>query len=70
MLNFITRDESAQFYESGYSCDNAILLKFGNELIFITDSRYTLEAKENLKNGVELIDSNNPQQEDFRVCNL
>lgn len=59
MSNFITNDESAQFYESGYSCDNAILLKLENELVFITDSRYTIEAKENLKNKVELITSNN-----------
>jgi Xaa-Pro aminopeptidase len=44
-MNFITRDESAIFYECGYSCDNALLLVFENEKIFITDSRYTQEAK-------------------------
>lgn len=43
---FITKDESALFYECGYSCDNAWLLKLPDKKIFITDSRYTLEAKE------------------------
>ena len=43
----------------GYSCDNAILLRLGKECVFITDSRYTTEAKEYLASGIELITSNN-----------
>ncbi|PAF50343.1 hypothetical protein BKH43_04415 [Helicobacter sp. 13S00401-1] len=45
-LSFITRDESAAFSESGFSCDNVLFLKNGDEGYFITDSRYTTEAKE------------------------
>jgi len=45
-MNFITTNESAIFYECGYSCDNAILLVLGGEKFFITDSRYLQEAKE------------------------
>ncbi len=45
-MNFITTNESAIFYECGYSCDNAILLVLGSEKFFITDSRYTQEARE------------------------
>ena len=56
---FITQDESAQYFEVGYSCDNAILLRLGKECVFITDSRYTTEAREYLASGVELIASNN-----------
>ncbi|OBV29215.1 X-Pro aminopeptidase [Helicobacter sp. CLO-3] len=55
--SFITTDESAQYFESGYSCDNAILLKLDSGVFFITDSRYTTEARENLKQGVQLIES-------------
>lgn len=56
---FITQDESAQYFEVGYSCDNAILLCLGDERVFITDARYTTEASENLSSGVELVQSNN-----------
>lgn len=57
--HFITQDESAQYFEVGYSCDNAILLCLGDERVFITDARYTTEAGENLSSGVELVQSNN-----------
>lgn len=57
--HFITQDESAQYFEVGYSCDNAILLCLGDERVFITDARYTTEASENLYSGVELVQSNN-----------
>ena len=59
LSHFITQDESAQYFEVGYSCDNAILLCLGDERVFITDARYTTEASENLSSGVELIQSNN-----------
>lgn len=65
MKTFITQDPSALFYETGFSCDNAWLLKIHSEenrvpvCLFITDSRYTLEAKEFCKPGVEIIESDN-----------
>lgn len=45
-MRFITTSESAQFYECGFSCDNAVVLRDSEALFFITDSRYILEAKE------------------------
>ena len=70
--SFFTSDESAQYFECGYSCDHAILLKLDaggvdsgansspeSSKIFITDSRYTTEARENLRPGITLIQSNN-----------
>ncbi len=54
MLNYILKDENALYYECGFSCDNALFLKFGDDKFFITDARYTTEAKEKIK-GVEII---------------
>ncbi len=51
MINYILRDENAIFYECGFSCDHAIFLKLSNEAFFITDSRYSLEARESIKNA-------------------
>jgi Xaa-Pro aminopeptidase len=48
--NFITKSQSAQEYECGYSCDNALLVKIDGGLFFITDGRYALEAKERSRN--------------------
>ncbi len=56
---FISNDESAQFYECGYSCDSAWLLKVYNDIIFITDSRYSLEAKELSTKNTQIIQSAN-----------
>ncbi len=47
-MNYILKNENALYYECGYSCDNAIYLRCGLEAYFITDSRYTLEAKEKI----------------------
>ncbi|RDU65175.1 M24 family metallopeptidase [Helicobacter sp. MIT 14-3879] len=57
---FFTSNENAMYYECGFSCDNAILFKNNLELYFITDSRYTLEAKEATKHikNIEIIESN------------
>lgn len=44
--NYILRDENAVYYECGFSCDNEIFLRLGSEAFFITDPRYTLEARE------------------------
>ncbi len=51
MKNYLLKDENAVYYECGFSCDNEIFIKLGNEAYFITDSRYTLEAKEHIKNA-------------------
>lgn len=55
--NYLTLDENAQYFECGYSCDNAVLIKLGNEKIFITDGRYTLEARQNTQN-IQIIETN------------
>jgi len=52
MKNYILLNENAIYYECGFSCDNAIFLKLGNESFFITDARYTIEAKEYAKNSI------------------
>lgn len=57
-MNYIIKDENALFYECEYSCDNAIFLKLGGDSFFITDGRYTLDAKDNIKNA-EVIESKN-----------
>lgn len=56
---FFTADESAQYFECGYSCDHAILLVLDSRKIFFTDSRYTTEAKEYLARGTTLVESAN-----------
>ncbi len=57
MSPFITSNESASYYECGFSCDNAIVFNSGKEIFFITDERYTLEAKQKCKKNVEIIHS-------------
>lgn len=52
--DFITRDESTMYYLCGYSADNAILIRFGSELKFITDARYSTEANELCKKNIAL----------------
>ncbi len=58
-MNFLLRGENSVYYEAGYSSDNVIFLQLGNEKFFITDARYTEEAKESVKNGIEVIESSN-----------
>ncbi len=55
-MNYIVKDENAIYYECAYSSDNALFLKLGSEAFFITDSRYTIEAKECVKNATVIID--------------
>jgi len=50
-VNYILKNENAIYYECGYSSDNSIFLKLGNFSYFITDSRYTIEAKEIIKDA-------------------
>ena len=54
-MNYMLKDENAIYYECGYSCDNAIYLRLGSEAFFITDSRYTIDANENVKNAMVII---------------
>lgn len=49
MKNFLIKDENALYFETGYSCDNALFIAFGDTGYFITDGRYETEARENLK---------------------
>ncbi|RBQ27559.1 MULTISPECIES: M24 family metallopeptidase [Arcobacteraceae] len=56
MKNFILKNENAIYYETNFSCDNVIFLSLGSENFFITDARYTLEAKECIKD-CEVIES-------------
>lgn len=58
MKNYILLNENAIYYECGFSCDNVIFLSLNNDNYFITDSRYTIEAKEYIKN-CEIIESSN-----------
>ncbi len=50
-MNYILKDENAIYYECQYSCDNALYLRLGSEAFFITDSRYTIDAKEHVQNA-------------------
>ncbi|MDR0467786.1 MAG: aminopeptidase P family protein [Campylobacteraceae bacterium] len=52
MNTYILQNENALFYECNFSCDNAIFVRFNKkDAFFITDSRYTTEAKEFVKNA-------------------
>ena len=51
MKNYLLKDENAVYYECGFSCDNEIFIKLGDEAYFITDARYTLEATASIKNA-------------------
>lgn len=53
-MNYILKDENAQYYECGFSCDNAIFLRLGSEAFFITDARYTTEASGLIQNATVL----------------
>lgn len=51
MTNYILKDENAVYHECGFSCDNELFIKLEDEAFFITDPRYTIEAKEMVKNA-------------------
>ena len=55
-MNYMLKDENAIYYECGYSCDNALYLRLGSEAFFLTDSRYTIDAIQNVKNAEVVID--------------
>ncbi len=50
--NYILKDENAVYYECGFSCDSEIFIKLGSEAFFITDGRYTIAAKEAIKDAL------------------
>lgn len=54
-MNYMLKDENAIYYECAYSCDNALYLRLSSEAFFITDSRYTIDAKENVKDATVVI---------------
>lgn len=57
MKAYIVQNENALFYECGFSCDNALFLRFDkDEAYFLTDGRYITEAKESIKNA-EVLDA-------------
>jgi len=58
MKNFILLDENAVYFEAKFSCDNVIFLSLNKDKYFITDARYTTEAKEFAKN-CDVIESSN-----------
>jgi Xaa-Pro aminopeptidase len=51
MISYILKNENAVYHECGFSCDNELFLKLGSEAFFITDPRYTTEAKEKVKDA-------------------
>ena len=58
-MNFVLKGENPIYYEAGYSSDNAIFLQLSSEKFFITDSRYTEEAKASVYHDIEVIESSN-----------
>ncbi|PID47980.1 MAG: X-Pro aminopeptidase [Proteobacteria bacterium] len=50
-MAYITNNENAMFYECGFSCDNGYFLKLKDKAFFVTDARYTSEAKEYIQNA-------------------
>ena len=55
-MNYMLKNENAVYYECGYSCDNALYLHLGKEAFFITDSRYTVDAREHVRKAKVVID--------------
>ncbi len=62
-MNYILRNENAIYYECGYSSDNALYLRLGSEAWLITDSRYTVEACEQVRDA-EVIEAETEDTED------
>ncbi|WP_121020981.1 aminopeptidase P family protein [Helicobacter vulpis] len=52
-----TTDENAQYFACGYSCDHGIFLQLEDRAFFITDARYTLEARAGVCAGVEVVET-------------
>jgi Xaa-Pro aminopeptidase len=57
LRDYILKSQSALYHECGFSCDNGIFLKLGSESFFITDGRYTLDAKQKIKDKALVIEA-------------
>jgi len=58
-MNYIVyQNENALYYECGYSCDNAIFLTLGSSSFFLTDGRYEIDARLQVK-GAKVYIANN-----------
>ncbi|WP_104695060.1 aminopeptidase P family protein [Helicobacter salomonis] len=57
VTSHFTTDENAQYFACGYSCDHGVFLQLEERAFFITDARYTLEAREGVRAGVEVVES-------------
>ncbi len=55
MKAYIVKNENAMYFECGFSCDNGYFLHTKKQNYFITDSRYTFEAEEVVKNAKVLL---------------
>ncbi len=53
-MKIVLRNENALYYECGYSCDNALLIRLGDRAWFVTDGRYAIEAREQVR-GAEVV---------------
>ena len=58
----LIKSESSQYYFTGYSCDNAVVLAAGDECYFLTDARYTVEARESVSAHTEVIEASDLMQ--------
>jgi Xaa-Pro aminopeptidase len=58
MKNYILKNENAVYFEAGFSCDNVLFIRCSKDRFFITDARYTIEAKQNVNKDIEVIESN------------
>ena len=54
-MNYMLKNENSIYYECQYSCDNVLYLRLGSEAFFITDGRYTIDAKESVKGAKVVI---------------
>jgi len=54
-MNYMLKDENAIYYECGYSCDNALYIRLGSDAFFITDSRYAIDADQNVVDAEVII---------------
>jgi len=65
-VNYILKNENSIYYECGYSCDNAIYIRLGSEAFFITDGRYTIDAKESIRDA-KVVTSRDIYTEAFKI---
>ncbi|NLM98933.1 MAG: X-Pro aminopeptidase, partial [Campylobacteraceae bacterium] len=59
--------ESAQKDITNFQCDNAIVIKYLEKSYFITDGRYTFEAKNSVKENVFVIEAKEGLEKSARL---